>query len=64
MLKLKKIIKIIFIFISSSIFDYVFRIGLGLPKYSVYTKRFDEVISRVVEAGMVARWLDDLVDEV
>ncbi|CAL4058641.1 unnamed protein product, partial [Meganyctiphanes norvegica] len=40
-----------------------FRIGLGMPKDSVYTARFDDVIGRMVEAGMVTRWFNTLVDK-
>ncbi|KAK7023518.1 hypothetical protein SK128_009434 [Halocaridina rubra] len=40
-----------------------FRIGLGMPRFSVYTKKFNAVISRVVEAGMVSHWFQNLLDK-
>ncbi|ROT81116.1 chemosensory ionotropic receptor 21a [Penaeus vannamei] len=41
-----------------------FRIGLGMPRFSVYTQRFNEVVGRVVEAGMVSRWFQNLLTKV
>ncbi|XP_042886549.1 ionotropic receptor 21a-like [Penaeus japonicus] len=38
-----------------------FRIGLGMPRFSVYTERFNKVVGQVVEAGMVSRWFQDLL---
>ncbi|XP_076029745.1 ionotropic receptor 21a-like isoform X2 [Oratosquilla oratoria] len=40
-----------------------FRIGFGMPRFAVFTRRFNNVIRRVVEAGMVTRWFQDLVDK-
>ncbi|XP_064101060.1 ionotropic receptor 21a-like [Macrobrachium nipponense] len=38
-----------------------FRVGLGMPRFSVYTSKFNAVIDRVVEGGMVSRWFQDLL---
>ncbi|XP_068201661.1 ionotropic receptor 21a-like [Palaemon carinicauda] len=40
-----------------------FRIGLGMPRFSVYTSKFNSVIDHVVEGGMVSRWFQDLLDK-
>nr|XP_045625599.1 ionotropic receptor 21a-like [Procambarus clarkii] len=40
-----------------------FRVGLGMPRFSVYTPRFNVVVARVVEAGLVHQWLRDLLDQ-
>ncbi|KAK4298268.1 hypothetical protein Pmani_029375 [Petrolisthes manimaculis] len=40
-----------------------FRIGLGMPRFSVYTDRFNEVVGRVVEAGLVNQWFTDLLNK-
>ncbi|XP_069938822.1 ionotropic receptor 21a-like [Cherax quadricarinatus] len=40
-----------------------FRIGLAMPRFSVFTSRFNTVVARIVEAGMVTRLFQDLLDE-
>ncbi|XP_047497750.1 ionotropic receptor 21a-like [Penaeus chinensis] len=40
------------------------QIGLGMPRFSVYTERFNKVVGQVVEAGMVSRWFQDLLAKV
>ncbi|XP_037786893.1 uncharacterized protein LOC119582595 [Penaeus monodon] len=32
-----------------------------MPRFSVYTERFNRVVGQVVEAGMVSRWFQDLL---
>ncbi|XP_063883919.1 ionotropic receptor 21a-like [Scylla paramamosain] len=38
-----------------------FRIGLGMPLFSIYTARFNDVVAKVVEAGLVSQWFKDLL---
>lgn len=39
-------------------------ISIGLEKNSPLKPRIDEFIQRVVEAGLIHKWLDDVMDEV
>ncbi|XP_018012552.2 ionotropic receptor 21a [Hyalella azteca] len=40
-----------------------FRIGFATPLFSVYTGRFSEVINRLVEAGLVTKWFNEILQE-
>ncbi len=40
-----------------------YQVAFAIPKTSIYKKRFDEVIRKLSEAGLVAKWFRDEMDK-